>query len=167
MKFEFMKFEVKINPQDFRKWIFTSVMSISILNFHKNWMATIYTHPTDIKECTLRALKEKVGMGSPPKPFYTNDSESLSAVIKEKVDYKKHQWPIFNDKMKQLVDQSQQEVEKAIIGTGRYQMKEQYRHLIVDQKSGFEWQKHNELAICRSSILLPSLLHHLGTLWQF
>lgn len=101
-------------------------------------MATIYTHPTDIKECTLRALKEKVGMGSPPKPFYTNDSESLSAVIKEKVDYKKHQWPIFNDKMKQLVDQSQQEVEKAIIGTGRYQMKEQYRHLIVDQKSGFE-----------------------------
>ena len=69
---------------------------------------------------------------------YTNDSESLSAVIKEKVDYKKHQWPIFNDKMKQLVDQSQQEVKKAIIGTGRYQMKEQYRHLIVDQKSGFE-----------------------------
>ena len=44
------------------------------------------------------------------------------------------QWPIFNDKMKRLVDQSQREVEKAVIGTGRYQVKEQYRHLIVDQK---------------------------------
>ena len=44
LELEFMKFEVKINPQDFRKWIFTSVTSISIFNFHKNWMATIYTH---------------------------------------------------------------------------------------------------------------------------
>ena len=45
---------------------------------------------TDLKESTLRALREKVRMGSPPKPFYTNDSESLNTVIKEKVDYKKH-----------------------------------------------------------------------------
>ena len=51
-------FEVKINPQDFRKWIFTSVMSISIFNFHKNWLATIYTHPastnTVVKHDTVR-----------------------------------------------------------------------------------------------------------------
>jgi len=114
----------------------------------------------DLKECTLRALREKVGMGSPPKPFYTNDSESLNAVIKEKVDYKKQQWPIFNDKMKQLVDLSQREVEKAVIGTGRYQVKEQYRHLIVDQKKWFRMteaqrarhlQKFNSITVTSTS----------------
>ena len=50
----FMKFEVKVNPQDFRKWIFTSVMSISIFNFHKNWMATIYTHHALFYKCIFR-----------------------------------------------------------------------------------------------------------------
>jgi len=42
-------------------------------------------------------------MSSPSKPFLSNDSELLNAVIKERTDYKKHQWPAFNDQTKQLV----------------------------------------------------------------
>ena len=46
LKIEFIKFQAKINSQTFRKWIFISVMLISILNLHTNWMATLYTDLT-------------------------------------------------------------------------------------------------------------------------
>ena len=61
-----------------------------------------------------------MGLGSPPKAYYTNGSESINAVLKERVDYKKQQWAVFNQKMKETVEQQQQEVEKAIIGCGKY-----------------------------------------------
>ena len=93
-----------------------------------------YTESAKLK---LKDQLKTVGMGSPSKPFLTNDSELLNAVIKERTDYKKHQWPAFNEKMKQLVDLSQQEVEKAIVSTGKYKVREQYHHLIVDQKRWF------------------------------
>ena len=53
---------------------------------------------------TLRFLREDVGLGSPPKPFYTNDNESINALLKECFGYKKHQWGLFNAKVKEIVN---------------------------------------------------------------
>lgn len=51
---------------------------------------------------------------------------------------KKQQWPVFNNKVKQAVDDHQNEMEKAIIGQGQYCLKPQYKHLYVSPDA---WSK--------------------------
>ena len=46
----------------------------------------------DFRHCTLRSLREDIGLGSPPTAFYTNDNEAINAKLKECLGYKKHQW---------------------------------------------------------------------------
>ena len=43
----------------------------------------------------LRNVREDAGLGVPPAPFTTNASESLNAVLKRKVNYKKNELPEF------------------------------------------------------------------------
>ena len=69
---------------------------------------------------TLRPLREDVGLASPPTPFYTNDNESVNALRKGCVAFKKQQWHMFNTKVKKYVDDLQNEMEKAIVGCGQY-----------------------------------------------
>ena len=76
-------------------------------------------------------LQEEVGLGSPPTPYYTNDSELINAAIKEKVNYQKSKWPHFNAKVKELVDFQMQEADKAIIGCGEYGIRDEYKYLMV------------------------------------
>ena len=40
-----------------------------------------------IRHSMLRPIREDSGLGSPPKPFYTNASESVNNIIKRKVNY--------------------------------------------------------------------------------
>ena len=44
----------------------------------------------DFRHCTLRSLREDIELGSPPSAFRTNDSESIDALLKELLGYKKH-----------------------------------------------------------------------------
>jgi hypothetical protein len=73
-----------------------------------------------------------VGLGSPPPAFYTNDSESINALLKESNNYKKHQWDIFNENVQQ-----QCEMEKAVIGYGEYQLRPEYSFLAVPEEKWF------------------------------
>ncbi len=91
----------------------------------------------DFRQCTLRSLREDVGLGCPPKPFFTNDSESINAFLKHSLGYKKHQWSVFNNKVKHLVEQQKREVEKAVIGYGVCQLKSQYSFLSVPEEKWF------------------------------
>lgn len=45
----------------------------------------------EIREHTLRCLREEVGLGSPPKAYYTNDNKSINSLLKESTGYKKKQ----------------------------------------------------------------------------
>ena len=94
---------------------------------------------------TLRALREDVGLGCPPQPFYTNANESVNALLKECVAFKKQQWPIFNKKVKKAVDDHQNEMEKAIIGQGQYRLKPQYKHLSVPVETWFKMTTEQRL----------------------
>ena len=78
----------------------------------------------DFRTCTLHSLREDLGLGLPPKAFYTNNSESINALLKE---YKKQQWATFNDKMKEAVKQQQREVEKV----------EKWFHMTTEQRQRF------------------------------
>ena len=71
---------------------------------------------------TLADQREAAGLGSPPAPYYINASESMNSAFKEKTNYTKMQWPEFNHKMKSFVDQQREEVEKAIVYGGRYEL---------------------------------------------
>ena len=93
------------------------------------------------KGCTLRSIREEVGLGSPPAPYYTNDNESINAAIKEKVNYNKSEWPQFNAKLNELVDSQMQEAEKAIIGCGEYRIRDEYKHLMVPVE---KWNRLSE-----------------------
>lgn len=59
-------------------------------------------------------------MGSPPDIFAKTASESINAVLKRKVDYKRNQLPVFVDILKDIVDDQQCEIECAIICRGKY-----------------------------------------------
>lgn len=94
---------------------------------------------------TLRPLREDVGLGSPLRPFYTNDNKSVNALLKECVAFKKQQWPMFNSKVKKYVDDLLNEMEKAIIGCGQYRLKPQYKHLGIPEETWFKMNAEQRL----------------------
>lgn len=76
-------------------------------------------------------------MGCPLDPFTTNSSESINAVLKRKVHYKKSELPDFIDRIKEVVDEQQREVERAIFGRGKYKIRPQYSTLEVQEAKWF------------------------------
>ena len=104
------------------------------------WFHTFFTRyqAEVVKYHMRRDLKEAAGLGSPPAIFTTNPSESVSAVVKKKVDYKQHEWPNFNKQLKQLVDGQRDEVIRSLSGRGQYRLCTQFNYLST---SVLEWSK--------------------------
>ena len=50
----------------------------------------------------------------------------MNRVIEEKSQWKKRQWPEFNEMMKELVGQQQRDVEKAVLHEGEYTLKPRF-----------------------------------------
>ena len=90
-----------------------------------------------IKNSMLRPVCEEAGLGSPPVAFYTNASETINATIKAKVQYKRNELPQFISKLRELASEQQQEVEKAVIGRGKYKLRQDYKHLEVSETKWF------------------------------
>ena len=90
-----------------------------------------------VEESMLRSVCEEAGLGSPPEEFSTNVCESISDVLKLKVEYKKSSLPEFLDKMKELADEQEREVEHAVIKHGKYEFLPEYQHLQVPEKRWF------------------------------
>ena len=59
----------------------------------------------------LRPVREEAGLGIPPPTFTTNASESINAMLKKKVDYKKNELPAFMNHLKQIIDEQDRELE--------------------------------------------------------
>ena len=111
-----------------------------------------------VKYHMRRDLREAAGLGFPPTIFTTNASKSVNAVLKKKVDYKQHQWPKFNDHLKQVVEGQRDEVIRCLSGRGQYRLCPQYSHLST---SILEWskmrpeQRKNIISDLDSSLLRP------------
>ena len=56
-----------------------------------------------MKETMLKPIRQAAGLGNPPEQFSTNASESVNAVLKAKVDYKRSELPSFIRKFEELV----------------------------------------------------------------
>jgi len=92
----------------------------------------------DVKNSMLLPLREAAGLGSPPSPFYTNTSESLNNMLHAKVQFKRSQWHEFNESMKELIKESYNLVELAVIDSGDFKFKSQYQDLVVPQSRWFK-----------------------------
>lgn len=87
-----------------------------------------------IRDHMLRPIREECGLGCPPQPFTTNASKSINELLNNKVDYKKTELPLFIEKVKDIVKEQQKEVERAIIGRGKYQLRKSYKYLEIPEE---------------------------------
>lgn len=60
-----------------------------------------------VKASMLRPVKEQAGLGCPPDAFTTNVSKSVNALLKNKVDYKRHELPAFLEKLRQAINEQE------------------------------------------------------------
>ena len=85
----------------------------------------------------IAVVREECGLGSPPTAFTTNASETANYMLKHKVNYKKSELSEFLTKLRQLIEDQQREVEKAIIGRGKFELRSQYRSWYVPETKWF------------------------------
>ena len=112
----------------------------------------------------LKPVREEAGLGSPPSSFTTNANESLNAMLKRKVDFKKNELPNFVNNLKELIDEQERELERAIIGRGKYQIREEYNFLKMKEEDWFRMSREQrEKHLHRfSQVKLVADATHLG-----
>ena len=103
-------------------------------------------HGWFVKHCRdvvveLPYVCEKPGLGSFPSPYYTNEVESKNKVLKEKVEYRSCQLPEFVEKINDLILEQKNEVERAIIRTGKYRIRKECSHLAVESSRWFKMNR--------------------------
>ena len=104
----------------------------------QHFVAWFVTYKRDaIQHGLLRSRRQMAGLGDPPSTFTTNASESVNAVLKSKVNYKKSDLPVFIDKLKEAIKEQDDEVERAVLGRGKYQFCSSYKHLERDEQEWF------------------------------
>ena len=104
----------------------------------QRFVAWFVTYKRDaIQHGLLCSQRQKAGLGDPPTAFTTNASESINAVLKSKVNYKKSELPLFIDKLKEAIKEQDEEVERAVLGRGKYQFCSSYKHLECDEQEWF------------------------------
>ena len=86
----------------------------------------------------LKPVRREAGLGNPPLPFTTNASESFNAILNRKADYKKNELHVFINHLKQVVDEQEKEVERAVIGRGKYKFHPDYTHLKIKESGWFK-----------------------------
>ena len=123
------------------------------MHLFSRWFKTYKCHI--IKKTMLHPVRMRAGLGNPPIAFTTNASESINALLKNLVEFKRSDVPVFLDQLQSAIDEQQKEVERAIIDAGKYKFRDQFKYLV---KSEEEWflrmtliQKQNHiksLAVC-------------------
>jgi hypothetical protein len=86
----------------------------------------------------LKPLRIDAGLGSPPAHFTTNSSESINAILKRKKDFKNNELPEFVRKLKELIDEQERELERAVAGRGKFQFCEEFQHLQMEEAKWYE-----------------------------
>ena len=64
--------------------------------------------------------------------------ESKNKLLKEEVQYKRSQLPDFINKMGEMMHNQKQEIERAVLNSGEYRVREEYKHLTVATTKWFQ-----------------------------
>ena len=89
----------------------------------------------------LQPVREDAGLGCPPTSFTTNACETINAVLKGKVNYKKNELPAFVHHLKSLIDEQERELERAVIGRGKYRFRREFQHLQIEEDLWFRMSR--------------------------
>ena len=79
-----------------------------------------------IQDSMLHSVGEKCGLGSPPTIFTTNACETANSMLKYQTHYKHSEMFEFLQKLKQLISEQEREIERTLIGHGKYELRPQY-----------------------------------------
>ena len=104
---------------------------------------------TTIMQTMMKPVREEAGLGSPPEPFTTNASETVNSIIKSHVSYKPNQLMELTEKLREAIDEQEREVERAVIGRGKFRFKEEYQHLQVAETRWFKMKPEQRQAHLR------------------
>ena len=112
-----------------------------------------------LKKKMLKPVRTKAGLGVQLLQFTTNASESMNAVLKRKVDYKKNELPEFLEELRKVIDEQQHELERAIINKGKYQLCVKYRKMEIEEKHWFLKMSPTQGGVCKESFVSASWFH--------
>ena len=85
----------------------------------------------------IQGVHQNGGLGSPPEPYYTNEVESKNK-SKKRYNTKKSDLPEFVQKMSNLMHEQKQEIERSVINSGEYRIREEYQQYAVDSTRCFQ-----------------------------
>lgn len=102
-----------------------------------------------MRSTMIKNVREEAGLGVPPDPFSTNASETVNSIIKAHTLYKSSQLMELVGKLKEVIDEQEREVERAVIGRGKYEFKEEYSNLKVSEVKWFRMSKEEREAHLR------------------
>ena len=95
-----------------------------------------------IADCMIRPLREQVGLGSPPAPYYTNNRVKNN-ILKQHLQRKAAQLPEFVESMKALlITEQHSEIEKAVATYGEYRVVSCHSNLACECQSGLRYLKN-------------------------
>ncbi len=112
-----------------------------------------------MKSTMLRPVREQAGLGCPPQAFTTNASETVNSMLKCHVNYKSSQLLVVVGKLREVVDEQEREIERAVNGRGKYRFKRQYHHLTVTETKWFkmtEQQRRAHMHKVATAVVEPS-----------
>ena len=116
------------------KWRNLSVPSANVERF----ISWFLNHKVPvIQDSMLRSMREECGLGSPPSRFTTNACETANSMLKSQTNYKRSEMFEFLEKLKQLIYEQDREIERAIIGRGKYELRPQYTSFHVPEVKWF------------------------------
>ena len=97
-----------------------------------------------IKVSMLRPIREKVGLGNLPFLDDKCQRECVNTMLKMKVDYKRNDLPVFLEKVKELIQEQDEEVKKAVIGRGKYVVNSEFKKFVKTEDEWFVKMKEAE-----------------------
>lgn len=118
-----------------------------------------------IRDTMLCQVSKECGLGCPPEPFTTNACEAANSMLKNKVDYKRNELSDFIKKLREFVDEQENEIERAIIGRGKYELRPQHRFMLVAETKWFAMNATQRMQNLRnvSSLTLASVGDEAGS----
>lgn len=109
----------------------------------------------DMKRSMIGDVRSSAGLGLPPNQFTTNASESLNALIKAGVSYKRSELSVFVDKLRGLVKEQDSELERAVIGRGKYRLSAPYTHCELSEREWFSMNASQRLSHLKKVSEMP------------
>ena len=85
-----------------------------------------------MKSSMIKPVRIEAGLGHPPMEYTNNDPESANFLIKHGLHFNAQKPHEFIEKIKEIVETQQRNEDRAVYGKGQYRLREEFRHLGVD-----------------------------------